>query len=104
MPARFTATNNAFEKGVEHITPAAATKLIEDWEESLKDLDAPGAKGIVRDLEALKKALGTDQPDAEKIKSLLGKLGEATTKIASHATGNTGPKTEELGKTLSSLG
>lgn len=100
MPARFTATANAFEKGVDSITPAAATKLIDDWESSLKDADFPGAKTIVRDLEALKKALGGDQPDAEKIKTLVAKLGDETIKSAGHATDATKPKLEELGKAL----
>lgn len=104
MPARFAATSNAFEKGVENITPAAAIKLIDDWETSLKDADIPGAKTIVRDLEALKKALGGDKPDAEKIKGLVGKLGAETTKIAGHATPATKDKVTELGKTLTSIG
>jgi hypothetical protein len=103
MPARFVATSNAFEKGVDSITPAAAIKLIDDWETSLKDADIPGAKAIVRDLEALKKALHADQPDGEKIKALVGKLGAETTKIADHATPATKDKVEELGKTLSSV-
>ena len=101
MPARFVATNNAFEKGVDSITPAAAIKLIDDWEVALKDAEIPGAKGIVRDLEALKKALGADEPDAEKIKTLVGKLGEATAKIAGHADDKTKDKVAELGETLS---
>ncbi len=100
MPARFTATANAFEKGIDSIKPAAAIKLIEDWETSLKDFDGTGTKGIVRDLEALKKALGNDEPDAEKIKTLVAKLGEATTKIAAHAPENIKPKVEDLGKAL----
>lgn len=103
MPARFTATENAFAKGVESITPAAAIKLIDGWEESLKDAEFSGAKTIVRDLEALKKALHTDKPDAEKIKSLVAKLGAETTKSAGHSTPNTKDKVAALGKTLSSL-
>nr|WP_295663919.1 hypothetical protein [Polymorphobacter sp.] len=103
MPARFTATENAFEKGVDKITPAAAIKLIDDWEVSLKDVDVPGAKTIVRDLEALKKALGADQPDAEKIKTLVGKLAGETTKIAGHATPSTKDKVAALGETLASV-
>lgn len=100
MPARFVATANAFEKGVDSITPAAAIKLIDGWEESLKDLDVPGAKTIVRDLEALKKALGGDEPDAAKIKTLVGKLADETTKIAGHAPEATKDKVAELGKAL----
>lgn len=103
MPARFTATENAFEKGVEHISPTAAIKLIDDWEVALKDVEGTGAKAIVKDLEALKKALHADKPDAEAIKKLVGKLGEETTKIAAHATESTKDKVANLGKTLSSL-
>lgn len=36
MPTRFTATENAFARGAESITPAAAIKLIDGWEEALK--------------------------------------------------------------------
>jgi hypothetical protein len=103
MPARFAATENAFEKGVDNITPAAAIKLIDDWEVSLKDADIPGAKTIVRDLEALKKALHAGQPDGEKIKALVGKLAEETTKIAGHATPSTKDKVVEPGKTIASV-
>lgn len=101
--AAFAATANAFEKGVENIKPAAAVKLIEGWEEALAGADIPGAKGIHGDLERLKKALQADAPDGEKIKALVGKLGEATTKIAGRADDKSKDKVAELGKTLSSL-
>lgn len=102
MPA-FAATANAFEKGVDTIKPAAAIKLIEGWEEALHGAEVSGAKGIVDDLERLKKALSSDAPDGEKVKALVTKLGEATTKIAGHADDKTKDKVAELGKTLSSL-
>ena len=101
MPARFTATENAFEKGVDSITPHAAIKLIDDWETSLKDLDVAGAKTIVRDLEALKNALEAE--DGEKVRTLCGKLGAETTKIAAQATPSTKDKVAKLGETLSGL-
>ncbi|MBV8971775.1 MAG: hypothetical protein JO290_05740 [Sphingomonadaceae bacterium] len=101
MPARFVATANAFDKGVETVKPAAGVKLIEDWEAELKDTDIPGAKGIAGDLERLKKALSADEPDAEKVKSLVHKLGEATTKIAERADDKVKDKVAELGKALS---
>ncbi len=99
--AAFAATNTAIEKGFEHVTPAAATKLIDGWEAALADTDLPGAKGIAGDLERLKKELHADQPSAEKIKTLLGKLGEATTKIAARADDKSKDKVAELGKALS---
>lgn len=55
MAVRFAATINAFNRGIEDIKPAAAVSLIEDWETALADVDVPGAKGISRDLTALRK-------------------------------------------------
>ena len=102
MPARFAATENAIEKGLETSKPASAVKLIEAWEAELNDLDIPGAKGIAGDLERLKKLLEKDEPDGDKVKALLGKLGEATTKIAAKAhKENVKPKLESLGEGLS---
>ena len=100
MPARFAATATAFEKGIESVKPDAAIKLIEGWEDALSSVDTPGAKGITRDLEALKKALGADQPDGERVKTLLGKLAEEVTKIAPRTEGAVQPKLEELGEAL----
>lgn len=100
MPARFTATANAFEKGIENTMPAAAIKMIEGWEEALASVDVPGTKGIARDLEALKKALSADEPDGERVKSLLGKLADEVTKIAGRTEGGVQPKLEDLGSAL----
>lgn len=100
MPARFTATANAFEKGIEKTKPETAIKLIEGWEEALSSVDTPGAKGIARDLEALKKALDKDEPDGERVKTLVGKLAEEVTKIAGRTEGAVQPKLEELGEAL----
>jgi len=100
MPVRFAATANAFEKGIENTSPAAAIKMIEGWEEALSSVDIPGAKGIARDLEALKKALGNETPDEERIKSLLGKLADEVTKIAGRTEGNIQPKLTDLGAAL----
>lgn len=100
MPVRFAATANAFEKGIESTKPAAAIKMIEGWEDALSSVDLPGTKGIASDLGALEKALGSDQPDEEKVKSLLGKLSESVTKIAGRTDGTVQPKLEELGQAL----
>lgn len=100
MPARFAATNSAFEKGIESTSPASAVKLIEGWEEALSKVDLPGTKGIERDLGALKKALDTEAPDGERIRALLTKLAGEVTKIAGRTDGTVQPKLEELGKAL----
>ena len=102
MPARFTATENAVEKGLENVTPAAGVKLIDSWIEAVNAVDAPGIKGLAKDLEGLKKQLEADEPDEEKIKALVSKLGEATTKSAAKADKESvKPKLEALGEALS---
>ncbi|WP_144236407.1 hypothetical protein [Glacieibacterium frigidum] len=100
MPARFAATANAFEKGIESTPPASAVKLIEGWEEALSKVDLPGTKGIERDLGALKKALDTEEPDGERVRTLLGKLSEEVTRIAARTDGAVQPKLEDLGEAL----
>lgn len=103
MPQRFTATENAIERGLENSTPGQGKKLVQDWVEELKKADFTGAKGIAGDLEKLGKALDEDEPDAEKIRSLLGKLGEATLKAADKAEDDkVAEKVRALGEALTS--
>ena len=101
--ARFSATLNAINKGLESTQPGKGADLIEDWETAVSELDYPGAKGIVRDLGALRKQLEKGEPDAERIDALLHRLGQATTKIAAHAE-KQGDKVKELGEALSEAG
>jgi hypothetical protein len=95
MAIKFSATMNAINRGLEHVKPAKGVQMIEDWETALADLDLPGSKGILRDLEALKKQLEKDAPDGERVQALLHRLGAATLKIATR-----GEKSEEKLKTL----
>lgn len=85
MPQRFTATENAFDKGIENTTPRQGAKLAGDWVEELRKADFPGAKGLAGDLEKLEKLLAADEPDGDKIQPLLEKIGEATAKAAERA-------------------
>jgi hypothetical protein len=85
MPQRFTATENAFEKGIEKTSPKQGAKLAGEWVEELRKAEFPGAKGLAGDLERLEKLLNDDEADGEKIGSLLEKLGEATAKAADRA-------------------
>lgn len=85
MPQRFTATENAFEKGIENTTARQGAKLAGEWVEELRKADFPGAKGLAGDLEKLEKLLTADESDGEKIQALLEKLGEATAKAAERA-------------------
>jgi uncharacterized protein YmfQ (DUF2313 family) len=103
MAMRFAATMNAFNRGIEDTKPKAAIGLIEDWEAALAELDMPGAKGIARDLEALKKQLDKGEPDEERIDALLHRLGQATVKIAERAEKNQ-DKIRALGEALTNAG
>lgn len=103
MAAKFAATMNAINKGLENVKPAKGADMIEDWETAVADLDLPGAKGIARDLGALRKQLEKGEPDAERIDALLHRLGQATTKIAERAD-KQGDKVRELGEALTEAG
>ena len=103
MAAKFTGTLNAINRGLENTKPNKGADLIEDWETALSDTDVPGAKGILRDLASLRKQLEKDEPDAERIETLLHRLGQATTKIADRAEKN-GDKLKQLGEALSEAG
>lgn len=77
--------------------------LVGGWETELGKIDTPGAKGILHNLESLRKQLEKDEPDAERVGTLFGHLGEATTKIADHDE-KTGDKLRELGAALTKAG
>lgn len=99
MAVKFTTTLNAINRGLETSKPAKGADLIEDWETALAETDAPGAKGILRDLTALRKQLEKGEPDADRIHALLHRLGEATVKIAARAD-KQGDKIKQLGEAL----
>lgn len=85
MAARFTTLTNALEKGLDTVKPDAGVTVVEYWENELKGADFPGAKGLLHDLESLKKKLQADEPDGDAIKKLVAKLGGETTKAAARA-------------------
>jgi len=104
MAIRFAATMNAVNKGLENLAPAKGADMIEDWEAAVADLDIPGAKGIARDLAALRKQLEREEKaDPERIEALLHRLGDATTKIAERAD-KQGDKLRDLGVALGEAG
>ena len=103
MAVRFAATINAFNRGVEEMKPAAAVSLIEDWETALADVDIPGAKGIARDLAALRKQLEAPSPDGARVAAIVARLGEAVTRIAPRAD-KASDKLTGLGEALSEAG
>lgn len=103
MAVRFAATINAFNRGVEDMKPATAVSMIEDWETALADVDVPGAKGIARDLGALRKQLESGHPDGERVAAIVARLGEAVTKIAPRAE-KVSDKLANLGEALSDAG
>lgn len=103
MAIKFAATMNAVNRGLENTKPDKGAHLVEDWETALADLDVPGAKGIARDLAALRKQLEKDQPDGARVHVLLHRLGEATVKVADKAEKN-GDKVRALGEALVEAG
>ncbi len=100
MALQFTATINALEKGVTSMSPEAAVKRIENWEDVLQEVDVPGARSILRDLGALKRQLEQDEPDEDRIQSILSRLAESTTKIAGKVEDRNSERIRELGEAL----
>ncbi len=100
MP-QFDATIKHIKDGVKGFTVSAAVKNIEGWEATLEKLDAPGVKGIVRDLESLKKHLHAKELDGDAIRKLVAKLGKETVAISGKAEGKNAEKAKLLGETLS---
>jgi hypothetical protein len=103
MAAKFTGTLNAINRGLENTKPNKGADLIEDWETALSETDAPGAKGILRDLASLRKQLERGEPDSERVHALLHRLGQATTKIAGRAE-KSQDKIKQLGEALTEAG
>jgi hypothetical protein len=103
MPIRFTATINAFNRGIEKTSPKQAVNMIEDWEAALADLDVPGAKGIARDLASLRRQFEAETPDEARVVAILGRLGDAVQRISDRAE-TSGDKLKQLGEALSDSG
>ena len=100
MP-QFDATIKHIQEGVKGFTVSAAVKNIEGWEATLEKLDAPGVKGIIRDLESLKKHLHAKEIDGEAIRKLVAKLGKETVTVSGKAEGKNAEKAKALGEALS---
>lgn len=100
MPARFTTLNNALEKGFDSITPDAAVKQIEYWEGELKGVETAGVKGLLHDLESLKKHLQAADLDGPAVQKLVKKLGGETSHIAARVDGPAAEKLKDLGQKL----
>ncbi|WP_439598830.1 hypothetical protein [Falsiroseomonas sp.] len=99
MP-QFAATIKHITEGVKGFTISAAVKNIEGWEKTLESVETPGAKGIVRDLERLKKLIQSEEIDGEAVKKLVGALGDATVKMAGRAEGAKAEQIKNLGDAL----
>lgn len=99
MP-QFAATIRHVSEGVKGFTISAAVKNIEGWEDTLNGMDTPGAKGIVRDLERLKKLIQEDTIDGEEVKKVVVRLGQATMKMADRADDAKAENIRKLGEAL----
>ncbi|MEG3082145.1 hypothetical protein U1707_00685 [Sphingomonas sp. PB2P12] len=103
MAVKFAGTMNAINRGLDATKPAKGADMVEDWESALAEIDTPGAKGILRDLAALRKQLEKGEPDADRVHALLHRLGTATTKIADKAE-KSQDKLKTLGEALTEAG
>ena len=101
MP-QFDATIKHIKDGVKNLTVSAAVKNIEGWEATLGKLEEPGVKGIIRDLESLKKHLSADKLDGAAIQKLVAKLGHETVTFAGKSEGKNAAKAKQLGEALTS--
>ncbi|MGK7865170.1 hypothetical protein [Falsiroseomonas sp. E2-1-a4] len=100
MP-QFAATIKHISEGVKGFTINTAVKNIEGWEKNLEDVETPGAKGIIRDLERLKKLIQSDEIDGEAVKKVVSALGESTVKMAGRSEGAKADQIKNLGEALS---
>ncbi len=100
VPAYFSGTTNALKKGVMKMTADAAIKKIEGWEEALQEVEIPGARAILRDLGALKRQLDQDEPDGDRIRTILSRLADATMKISDRVEDRNAEKIRDLGQAL----
>jgi len=103
MAVKFAGTMNAINRGLDDTKASKGADIVEDWEAALADIDVPGAKGILRDLGALRKQLEKGEPDADRVHALLHRLGAATTKIADKAE-KSQEKLKALGEALTEAG
>ena len=103
MAIKFAGTMNAINRGLDSTKATKGADMIEDWEAALADSEISGAKGILRDLAALRKQLEKDTPDADRVHALLHRLGTATTKITDRAE-KSQDKLKALGEALTEAG
>ena len=99
MP-QFDATIKHIKDGVKSFTVSAAVKNIEGWEATLEKVETPGAKGIIRDLESLKKHLHAEKIDGAAIQKLVAKLGRETLTIADKSDSKNAARIKALGEAL----
>jgi len=98
MP-QFAATIKHLQDGVKGFTKAAAIKNIEGWEATLEKVEVSGVKGLVRDLESLKKHLQAEDVKGEQVQKLVAKLAKETVAIAGKSDKD-GDKIKALGEAL----
>jgi hypothetical protein len=97
---QFDATIKHLKDGVKGFTKAAAIKNIEGWEASLESVDVTGVKGLLRDLESLKKHLQAEDVKGEQVQKLVAKLAKETVAIAGKPDVKQAEKIKALGEAL----
>jgi hypothetical protein len=101
MAAYFTGTINALKRGITRMSIDTAVRNIENWEEALQEIEVSGCKAILRDLGALKKELQREEPDGERVRHLMARLGSQTASISEKSENRYQEKIADLGHSLS---
>jgi hypothetical protein len=101
MAAYFTGTINALKRGITRMSIDTAVRNIENWEEALQEIEVSGCKAILRDLGALKKELQREEPDGERVRHLMARLGSQTVSISEKSENRYQEKIADLGHSLS---
>lgn len=99
MP-QFAATIKHLQEGVKGFTVAAAVKNIEGWEATLAKVEVSGVKGILHDLESLKKHLQAEHVKGDQVQKLVAKLAKETVTIAGKPDVKDAEKIKQLGEAL----
>ena len=100
MPAQFAYTLKALAAGAKSMTPAAAVKNIEVWENHLESVDVPGTKGLLTKLGKLKRLLQAESLDGSAIAQSMVAIAGDVTRMGKRVEGKRAEQVQELAVSL----
>lgn len=100
MPAQFANTLKALASGAKSMTPAAAVKNIEAWENHLETVDVSGTKGLVTNLGKLKRLLQAEPLDGSAIGTAMVAISGDVSRIGKRMDGKRAEQVQELAEAL----